>query len=438
MTDDPSKVNENDDLEIVEDDQSESDAAGFKLQADGQYGFRFVPEINQTGAYSLRADHDSYEPTNERAQHGSANDAPTIAAPNAAANDIYGVEEPTPLPDYASEVERRNERLHSDADEKNNAKNHKSAFDDFSLSELYERKRVDLAKHENDERVVAKRGELPERPFWDNLLKPFMSASASFRLGLISAFAFIPILLVTHYYTRTLSSEAETMIQNHQELSALTAFLRCIWKDKIIRLLFCLLWGVFSTPYTLHIFTETASGADKFEDWPEYSFLGGLGQFLWLCALIMIGGIPGAALFSVLHLSSLVGFIFSTAFLTPIFFLSCMQTDTYFTLLTKDVARSLKRVRKSWTCFFGITYAFVFGTIAVVVLNIWIAVHNYVVPNPGEKANIGNAVFAAVFLSLAISYIPALYARILGRLAWIIEDDVRKRTEAEQEAEQTE
>ena len=437
MTDDPSNVDENDDLEIVEDDQSEGGAEGFKLQADGQFGFRFVPEINQTGAYSLRADHASYEPTNDRSQHGSASDAPSVAAPDAEDNDIYGVEEPTPLPDYAKEIERRNKRLHSDSDDKH-TNSRKGTHGDFSLAELYERKRADLMKHENDERVVLKRGELPERPFWDNLLKPFASTSTTFRLGLVSAFAFIPIFLVTMYFTRTLSSEAEEMIQNHQELSAITAFLRCIWTDKIILLLFCLLWGVFSTPYTLHVFTETASGADEFDDWPEYSFLGGLGQFLRICALIMIGGVPGAALFSVLHLSSIVGFAFSAALLTPIFFLSCMQTDTLFTLITKDVARSVIRVRKSWTCFFGITYAFLFGTIAVVVLNIWIAVHNYVVPNPGEKPNVGNAVFATIILSLAISYIPALYARILGRLAWIIEDDVRKQSEAKQEAEQTE
>ena len=61
--------------------------------------------------------------------------------------------------------------------------------------------------------------------------------------------------------------------------------------------------------------------------------------------------------------------------------------------------------------------------------------YNYVAPNIGEKPILLKAVFPALIFSVALSYIPALYARFLGRLAWIIEDDITKRLQEEEEGE---
>ncbi len=434
MKNDPSNINEDDVLDVVEEGQNVGVASEYKLRAEGPLGLRFVPETNQTGAYSLRSDNAPFERPDERPPRGSANDAPSVAPPDASRNDIYGIEEPTPLPNYAPENVRRNERLRSDEDKKQIEKSRKISQNDetVSLDDLYGRKRVERMENGDGERVAAKRRELPERPFWDDLLKPFASFGTTFRLGLVSAFAFIPCLLVTHFFTRSLADKAQTLLENQQQLYAITTFLSCVWSDRVIVFLY-LLWGVFSTPYAFHIFTETANGADEFVEWPEYSFLGGLGQFLWVGVLIAIAGIPGAILFKFLHLSSAVGFAFSATLLTPIFFLSSMQTDALFTFLTKDVARSLKKAAKSWLCFYGVTYAFFFGSIALAVFDIWLAVNNYVKPNVGEKPHLQNVAFVALIFSIALSYIPALYARILGRLAWIIEDDARKQAEVEED-----
>lgn len=442
MSDDLSNVNENDDLSLSSEDdlsvgnesQDTNAASGFKLQADGQYGLKYIPEIEQTGIYSFLLDGSSYESSNSNAKRRSAKGSLAISSSASSKNDIYGIVEPTPLQERASDVTTLGKERSESTTSQNKSINTRGNGD-FSLEQLYERKRIERMEHGEEEYVSAKRTELPERPFWDNVLKPFASIGTNIRLGFVAAVTFIPCFLVTYFFMRTLSADVQTMLHNQQGLSALTAFLRCIWEDKVIFLMFCFLWGVFSTPYSFHIFTETASGADKFEDWPEYSFLGGLGQFLWVALLTIIAGIPGVILFSLLGLPSTVGFTFSAAFLTPIFFLSYMQADALFTLITKNVVQSLKNVYKSWGYFFGITYAFIFGTIALGLFTIWLAVHNYVAPNIGEKPSLLKAVFPALIFSVALSYIPALYARFLGRLAWIIEDDITKRLQEEEEGE---
>jgi hypothetical protein len=258
-------------------------------------------------------------------------------------------------------------------------------------------------------------------------MKPFCSISFQLRLGIISGLAFIPLFLATWLFSRHFSTVVAEMLTKNEELGALTAFFRCVWADKVIFSLFCFGWGVFSIPHSFHIFSETASGADDIDEWPEYNFVGGLGQFLWLTALVGIAGVPGAFLFGALGLNPLVGFTLSGTILTPFFFLGCMQTDTLFGLATKETLASLKRVGKSWLNFYFIAFAFLFGTIGLSLAAIGAVV--------SAKGSASRAFFAAAVISLIFSFIPALYLRFLGRLAWLIEDDVRRRAEEEAEAD---
>ncbi len=439
------EIDNDDDLTLVEDeddglslvDEGEASEPQLQLQA-GVNGFEFKPQTgSSTGAYSLSSN-DSFESSNAALQ-GSANDGPKIAAPTSGENDVYGLAEPEPRAPIASPAAHANGFFGKKEKKVKKSKRSNNGFDpgdsSLSLDELYARRQREL---EEAEVVLETRRELPERPFWDNLLTPFCSLTTILKLGLVACAAFLPLFLATMLFTRTLSSDVQTMLQEHRQLSALSAFIECIWADKIVFLLLCFSWGVFSTPYTFHIFTETASGSDEFNEWPEYSFLGGLGQFLWILCLIFIGGLPGMILFSLLHLTPTVGYVFSTVLLTPIFYLSCMQADALFALLTKDVAKSLKRVWHSWLCFFGISYAMLFAAIAFSLTTIWFAVYNHVSLNPGEYPGfprLGKAAFVAAILSIGLTYLPAIYLRVLGRLAWIIEDDVRKRDEEEPQEE---
>ena len=146
-----------------------------------------------------------------------------------------------------------------------------------------------------------------------------------------------------------------------------------------------------------------------------------------MTALTFLGGTPGAFLFGVLGLHPLVGFALSGTVLTPFFFLGCMQKDALFYLATKETVQSLKRVGKSWLTFYFIAFAFLFGTVGLSLAAIGAVV--------SAKGSASRAAFAAAIVSLIFSFVPALYLRFLGRLAWIIEDDVRRRAEEEADAE---
>lgn len=399
-----------------------------RLQADAQFGLKFVSQTTPDDVFAIRSD--DATPASVPSTP-NPNDGPTVSPPAPSSEpDVYGLAEPIPTPPSPQPSP-------SVAPSKNDAPKKKksrfqSDFDDaekteYSLEEIYERKRREREENGDVEYVRGERIPLPERPFVDRLMTPFRSPSFLLRLGVISGLAFIPLFLATWLFSRHFTTVVAEMLAKNEELGALTAFFRCVWGDKVIFSLFCFGWGVFSIPHSFHIFTETASGADEIDEWPEYNFVGGLGQFLWLTALTFIGGTPGAFLFGVLGLNPLVGFAFSGTLLTPFFFLGCMQKDALFYLATKETVQSLKRVGKSWLNFYFIAFAFLFGTVGLSLAAIGAVV--------SAKGSASRAVFAAAVISLIFSFIPALYLRFLGRLAWIIEDDVRRRAEEEEDAE---
>ena len=399
-----------------------------RLQADAQFGLKFESKTTPDDVFALRSDD---APSASAPSTPNPNDGPTVAPPAPSSEpDVYGLAEPIPTPPQPSP---------SVAPPKNDAPKPKKKktpsqtdVDDaepteYSLEEIYERKRREREEKGDDEYVRGERVPLPERPFVDRLMKPFRSPSFLLRLAVISGLAFIPLFLATWLFSRHFTTVVAEMLEKNQELGALTAFFRCVWGDKVIFALFCFGWGVFSIPHSFHIFTETASGADDIDEWPEYNFVGGLGQFLWLTALVGIAGTPGAFLFGALGMNPLVGFAFSGTILTPFFFLGCMQKDALFYLATKETVQSLKRVGKSWLNFYFIAFAFLFGTVGLSLAAIGAVV--------SAKGSASRAAFAAAVISLIFSFIPALYLRFLGRLAWIIEDDVRRRAEEEEDAE---
>ena len=403
-----------------------------RLQADAQFGLKFVSQTTPEDAFAIRSD--DAPPAPVPVPTPNPNDGPTVAPPapssepeiyGVAEPDVYGLAEPLPTPPQPSPVVPK-------VDAPKPKKKKAATFNDeprdreYSLEEIYERKRREREENGDDELVRGERPELPARPFVDRIMKPFCSISFQLRLGIISGLAFIPLFLATWLFSRHFSTVVAEMLAKNEELGALTAFFRCVWADKIIFALFCFGWGVFSIPHSFHIFTETAAGADEIDEWPEYNFVGGLGQFLWLTALVGIAGVPGAFLFGVLGLNALVGFTLSATVLTPFFFLGCMQTDTLFGLATKETLSSLKRVGKSWLNFYFIAFAFLFGTVGLSLAAIGAVV--------SAKGSASRAAFAAAVISLIFSFVPALYLRFLGRLAWIIEDDVRRRAEEEAEA----
>ncbi len=398
---------------------STSLADGTILQADSQFGMRLERESGGE-IYGVQTAAES-ESAVAQAAAISAQNGPTLTL-NSDVNEVYGIAEPEPRPTPQSVAPTNNAKKSSSKTDFN------TRNQTTSLEEIYERKRRERLERGDELFSGAKRAELPERPFWDRVFQPFKSVAFVFRIALISGAAFLPLFLATLFFARALSGDLEEIVEKNGDASLLREFFRCIWGDKIVFLLFTFIWAVFSFPHSFHIFVETANGADEIDEWPEYNFVGGLGQFLWLTTLIALAGIPGSALFSALGLAPGVGFTLAATAITPFFFLSCMQTDAPFTLATRETLVSLKRVGKSWLIFEGIAFAFLFGTIGLALFALGFAVKS--------EGSVGSAAFSAAIVSLAFSFIPALYLRFLGRLAWIIDDEARKRAAEEDDAEE--
>lgn len=443
-------ADDDDDLALAPDADALADAAddadaGYRLQADGTVGLRLEPSgsADDSAPYALSADSGANAGANVNAAlTGSTADAAPVAEPADAA-DVYGIASvPEPREAPKTRLERSIDSFEYDAQEKSSSKSKGSVWkksgkakksfvkgsDDFaggenedvSLDTLYKRRQ----RAGGEEFESAKRRPLPARPFWDSLLKPFMSPGFLARVGMTAGAAFVPLLCATFFFSNVLSRNIMEKMAN-DDIGTFVAFYSCLWNDRVLFLIFCFLWGIFSAPVAFQIFVDTASGADEIDEWPEYNFVGGLGQFLWILVLMIFAGIPGAAFFSFIRLNYLVGMILSATVLTPVFFLSCMQADALFALVTKDVFMSLKRNAHSWLCFLGISFAFLFGTIGVSLA----AIRSAIVTVEDQHISFIHAAIVAAILSLFFSFIPALYLRFLGRLAWIIEDDVRKREE---------
>ncbi|MDD3586868.1 MAG: hypothetical protein PHQ75_06760 [Thermoguttaceae bacterium] len=305
------------------------------------------------------------------------------------------------------------------SDEKNPGRD--TGNDDFlddenellSLDDLYERKRQERlgqAKKGETGDPLPKRRMLPLHPFITGIATPFFSSVFALRFLLMVAAGFLPLYLATLFFSNMLKDKYL------EEGYKLAHFLGGIWDDKNILFLFCFLWGVFCVPYSLYVFAVTAEGDDKMEEWPEFNFIGGFGQFLWLVLLILMGGTPGYFVGLVSGCPT-AGFILSTLFFTPVLFLSCMETDTLFTLITPSIARSLFVLWKGWLLFYCASAVLFLATVASGVFTLW-AIQKF------ECSRL-IVLVATVIVASLFSLAPIIYLRFLGRLGWMIAQERR-------------
>jgi hypothetical protein len=401
----------------------------FRLEQGGETGLIFEAR-ESTGIYGLSNETDAPQPADSDTHDDARKDAPKINA------DVYDVAAPDPAPSPSAHGESGTSSKTSGkkAFRKNaprNAGTDSYADDDISLETLRERRQRTLMEEERErDKKKVERVPLPPRPFRDNLLKPFTRPGCIARIAMIAGAAFIPLLLATFFFALAFSREFSEQMKI-ENVKAFGAFFTCIWNDRVVFMLFSFLWGIFSLPVSFQIFIDTANGVDEIDEWPEFNFVGVIIDFLWILTLIVLAGIPGAALFTFLDVNYFIGFTLSSTILTPVFFLSCMQTDARFTLLTKEILVSFKNNLQSWLIFVGISFAFLFGMMALSLA----AIGSVFVTHEGAKPSFVYAAVAAAILSIVFSFAPALYLRFLGRLAWIIEDDVRKREELKLEKE---
>lgn len=180
------------------------------------------------------------------------------------------------------------------------------------------------------------------------------------------------------------------------------------------------LTGVFwfgkMSQFMISIIQAGGSGARRVGEWLEEDFTGGFVQGLWLLGIVLLSCIPSGIVSSLLKMqlpdlpwqvhSALGIVIFSLVF--PGIFLMTWQSGG---------GASIRIVLGSFFHCFGSWLGFqiqilLLAGIPLIAAVLW-----------------GDGAFGMILWLIALVMIPPVYSVLLGRLAWIIEDNVKKREE---------
>lgn len=283
-----------------------------------------------------------------------------------------------------------------------------------------------------EEEPLPEKSELPRHPFVRGVFRPFFSPGFIVRICMMTFAALVPFYPGVYLFSRvsdelaefekTLPSEAAAVealspnvVERFLHNPRVEQFLLCLYQDRVILFFVCFVWGVFAVPYFLHVFAATAAGDDVIEDWPELSMTSGIGQFLWLLLLVFMAGVPGWLILAPFGWPEL-GFIVGMIFLTPIFFLSCMETDTLFTLVSSNIVQSLRLLHRAWRQFWILSVGLYIIALFLFSSILWNVAW-------GEVSQL-NIFCTALLSSLLFSILPVIYLRYLGRLAWLIQETI--------------
>jgi hypothetical protein len=168
--------------------------------------------------------------------------------------------------------------------------------------------------------------------------------------------------------------------------------------------------GIFAGSYVaacfFDILTNTAYNADKLHDWPAADWRDRFWQLPRLGYLVLIASLIGVGLGGLCNLATdifwpvLIGVVF---LLLPFLVLSALEADSLFLPISGPIFRSLGRAWNGWLAFYALSGLLVAAS-SIVTLKAF-EFSELVSPLPA-----GPLWAAAVFI----------YARLLGRLAWLI------------------
>lgn len=186
-----------------------------------------------------------------------------------------------------------------------------------------------------------------------------------------------------------------------------------------------LFWTYWTASFFEAIFGAGASGARRVLSWRDDDRLDGLLYALWFVALVGAAFSPGVAVagglgwfengeetaeaLSGLHLVDLrIAATFAGSFSVcfPIFYLSTLYTGWPFAPICGAVLASFLRRIVVWTQFWAVSAALVFAPLAL-----------------GIRYFTTSAFWCAAPFALVV--LSALYGLVLGRLAWILDEDER-------------
>jgi hypothetical protein len=277
------------------------------------------------------------------------------------------------------------------------------------------RKRNKQASHRSLERL-----ELPKRPLTERFFVPFRSPDTWLPLIVfVAASLFVPIMLLLPLYI----------------LGAYGGIVSIIIMPFLF-FMFIFIFGYFMS-FAMYLYEFTSSGMDEGEFKGEIVLFDYFVYGLWLFAFSIIAATPGW-LFSEILCKSL-GFINDSAesapwvvlmmrishwIFFPIFFLSSMESGSMFSPFARNTIVSLYRQPFAWFRFYLLVgVLFVLSDLCLIVVAIL----------SGSSELMFFVGIVVFFFLFAIQSL--FFFRLLGRLAWLIEETDRRRRELEYEQE---
>ena len=264
-----------------------------------------------------------------------------------------------------------------------------------------------VRKRQNDKESFRSlnRPPLPKRPLTERFFVPF--AYFETWLYLLSFAAVMPLGLMVIFLVTILDG------------SGIATFTFGLAVFAVFAAAFC----YFAT-FLLHVYTLTSSGMDegefKGEIAPADYFVNGL----WLFTFSFVATLPGflfGKLFVLEGLLLLVMMRLSHWFFFPISFLSSMEMGSLFAVLAKNTLASLFRQPFAWFRFYLLTgILFILADLSFMGM-LWL-------DSDGSMFFITLSFFSFLFVIQSF-----FFFRLLGRLAWLIEETDRRKRELEEE-----
>jgi DNA-directed RNA polymerase subunit RPC12/RpoP len=280
-------------------------------------------------------------------------------------------------------------------------------IDSETLRERRDAKQSD-SDHDPDIIKIVKRTPLPKYPFLNRILVPFSDTSLWGRLIVVSLLCVAGILVGT---------QLPAIFGVPTLFVVLSAPIGIV----ILTLGLTLL---ANTAHSLFLWTTVGNDLPEREDWLEYRLLESSSFAVWLALLTILAATPGYLLLShvmvlpewTLELSvrlavvSVLLLIGSFILIFPVFFLSSMESGSYFIVLSKETCRSLINHTGIWLRFYFISFL-LFALFCSIILLISIVIHHLLT---------GISLLIPVWALFSL-----LYARFLGRLGWALEESTR-------------
>lgn len=183
-----------------------------------------------------------------------------------------------------------------------------------------------------------------------------------------------------------------------------------------------------NTATSLFLWSTTGNDLPESDDWLEYHLTESLPLTVWLFFVAILSAFPGYWLGHQLPLSEeITAFemlrnftlaVLSLGLFFPIFYLSSMESGSYFVLLAKETLRSIFRHSGPWFRFYGISLLLVAFTGFAFYVSEKIAFHFM------EEWHAFYFFMALFFPAFALAGL--VYFRLMGRLGWVLEERARE------------